>query len=440
MRKILRSAAAEIGKSVTFHAAGRSPDTPARAASAGTATTVQRASGLPARHSHKRPSTRARELHSPFILAMLAGALFTSVVLFVLPRALITVHVATEPLATDVTLTLDTSVTEARPEDGALPARHVRVEEVVERDFPIATMQERGNRAAGFVDVVNATDTTQGIKAGTRLISTTGVVVRVQRGTIIPRQSRLPARVVADQGGTAGNLSPQRLTMPGLSTSAQHVLYGDVLTALSGGSEQLVRVLADEDIEHAKQELRTDSEARLRTRVQAELPSKTDAKNTQTLLERSDLLRIHVEVLETTPSLGGIGEAVHVRARVSAESLTTTLEGLQQLIEAIVRTRVGPGKDIADIGNLQDLRVVSVDWGTRRATVSLHVETIVLPDLLGTDLPARLAGRTPESAEELLKGLPGVRLTTVVLSPVWARRVPGNPRNIHIRRVLTPAR
>jgi hypothetical protein len=382
------------------------------------------------------------ELRYPFILAVLAGALLTSVVLFVLPRAWVTIQVAAEPLATDVTLILDTSATIPRQEDGVLPARHLRVEEIFEREAPIETIQEQGNRAVGAVDLVNTLDTPQGIKAGTRLVNAQGVVVRVQRGAIIPGHGRSLVNVVADQGGTAGNLSPQRLTMPGLSVAAQRILFGEVVTPLSGGSTHPVRVLGPEDLDRATQILRADADTRLRTQLRAEQFSHDSRANAgQQLLDRDELLRVSVEVLETTPSLGAEGTTVHLRARVSAEALTTKLDDLRQFLADIVRTRAGPGKDIQDAPNLNDLHVVSVDWGRRTAELSLHVETTALPSpLLGADLGARLAGRTPEGAEHLLKGLPGVREITVVLSPVWVRRVPTNPRNIHIRRVLIPAR
>lgn len=435
IRKLLQSAAAEAGKSVTFLMSDGAPRTP-RAGQTGALLRARRPRYSRSHSPRWMLAQTSRTLHSPFLLAVGAGALLASVVLFVLPRAWITVHVSAEPLVTDVAFFLDTSATIPMAEGGVLPARHLNVEESVEREFPIETFQERGNRAAGSVNLVNATDTVQGIKAGTRLISRTGVVVRIQRGVIVPKQGRVSVPVRADQGGVSGNLSPQRLTIPGLAPSAQSVLFAENATALSGGSTQRVRVLTEEDLFRATQALRADAEARLRAKLQVQQPARERPLGSGALLERSELLRTNVEVLETSPALGAEGEVVRVRARVSAEALTTTLDTLKQFLKDFLRTRAGPQKDITLDGDLHDLRVVSVNWSTRRVELSLHVETTVLPDLLQTELRARLAGQTPESAEELLKGLSGVREATVILSPVWVRRIPGNPRNIHLRRVL----
>lgn len=429
IRKIFQSAAVEVGKSVTFHTSHKRP-----LSAQGYARSTPRVAAvrhlISARDQSLPVSAPSAQRHlTPFVLAVCASGLLTSVVLFILPRAWVNVRVTAEPLVTDVTINLDTSATTPRRADGVLPARHVSIQDDIAREFPIETIQERGNRARGLVDLVNTTDQPQGVRAGTRLTNGADVVLRIQRGVIVPPHGRAAVSVIAEQGGVAGNLSPQRLTLPGLPPAAQRVLYAESVTSLSGGTERLVRVLTNADLVRAMNILRADAEAQLHTKLQGDR-----------LLERHELYRLNVELKETSRALGAESETVRIRAHVSAEALTTNTDGLQQFLTDILRTRSGPNKDIAHVVDLQDFRVIAADWNARRAEMSVHVETTVLPDLFDTKLRARLAGQTVGEAQAIMNELPGVRETTVVLSPWWVRRVPSNPRNIHLRRIISSLR
>lgn len=435
VRRLLAAAASDFGKTVAFHL----PETRGRAPAPGheprSPAVVRRRTrsgdSLP-RSPTVDPDSRGMKY--PFVLAVLAGALLTSVVLFVLPRARVTITATAEPLVADLRIILDTSATEPRVGDGVHPARHLLVEDTVEGEFPVETIVEKGERATGMVELINQTRSPQGIKGGSRLVSASGVVVRTERGVIIPGSGRAPVTVRADAGGTNGNLEPQRLTFPALTEQAQRLLSAEAVTALRGGTDRPVRALAQADVDRAAAALRARAETALGEQLRAEHAPSPAGGPPRPPLERPELSRVTVADTESSVPIGTEGTSFRLRARVRAEALAAERDALSGFVRDLLRARAGEGKEVESAGNLDDLRVLTVQWGERRAELSLRVETTVGPALPDPDLKVRLAGRTAENAEAFLRTLPGIRKASVALSPVWIRRVPSNPRNIHLER------
>ncbi len=434
--RVLRLAAAEAGKDLRLVPAEDRSAVAAARARPGRRTAERRAAPAGAKGlSHRRPGPAERlalpKAESPrsstvfLVFTVLAGALLAAVAVFVLPRARVTIETAVEPLVADLTISLSAAATEAAAPDAVMPARHVVAEEEVEGTFPVETIVQRGERAAGTAWLVNRTSSPQGIKGGTRLLAASGVVVRTQADALLPAGGRAAARVRADAGGSTGNLSPQRLTLPALPAASQRVLYAEIVEPLTGGTEREVREVGTADIERAAEALRTQSEARLMERVRKEFGEGE-------WFDRPQLRRVVLRDPVSDVPVGAEAEQIRVRALVRGEALAVDADALRRLLAEQTAARAGGDRELLSDLPLGDARVVDVRWDELRAELSLRAETSVTFALPVREIRERLAGRAAEDAERYLGALPGVVSARVTLSPVWIRSVPAPPRNVSV--------
>lgn len=447
VRRLLKATAADFGKDVVF----RRADTSARAdmnvrerrgsLERSSSPRFQRQRILPRRLT-AIPAVPWRRLATIVprgrmtlaIFAVITGVLLTGVVTFVLPRARVKLALATEPFTADFTLWLDTSALEPQVAAGIHPARLLRVEEIVEQEFPVETVVEKGAHAEGTANIVNETGASQGIKARTRLKTASGIILRTQRDVIVPPNSRASVWVQAEDGGSAGNLEAQRLTLPALPVESQRILYAEIVQSLRGGADQQVHEVSAADIERGSAEVRARAERTLRERIAEETGPAPDSKSPETTsaFSRSELTRIVVDQPEATPSVGTEASSFRLRATVRGEAFITDAQSLQSFVTDLVRQRVADEKEPARVHTLGDLRVVDIRWDHGRVEFSLHVETPLVPRLDLNTLRSRLEERTADDATAFLRAIPGIRSAEVQLSPVWVKRIPAIPRNIHI--------
>lgn len=452
VRRLLQATAADFGKDVAFQltdpAGSAAASSARREARARPVVSGPRRKRLLPRMLPDRPRLPWRRLtlvtpHGRGALiafAVVAGMLLTGVVMFVAPRARARVVLATEPFSADLTLWLDTSVQEPQLATSTHPVRFLRSEEPFEGVFPVETVVEKGARAEGVVDIVNDTAAPQGIKARTRLQSTSGVVVRTQRDVIVPAGGRASVAVRAEEGGSTANLEPQRLVLPALSTASQRVLSGELVRPLRGGTDRSVRQLAATDIERGTAILREQAEGKLLelVRSDARAASASEPEQKREAFSRPELSRVAVGTAESDPPAGTETDSFRLRTTIRAEALGVDVAALRAFLLDVLRRRVGDAKDLSKESSLEDLRVVDVRWDRGRVELSLHVETPLIPRLDREELRARLQGRTAEDAAAFLRALPGVRSADVRLSPPWVKRVPSLRRNIHLDTTAEP--
>lgn len=387
--------------------------------------------------------------------ALVAGGLLAAVFLFVLPRADVEVVLTAEPLIADVPLLLDARATAPEPTAGVLPARHIVVEEEHTEEVAVESVVERGERARGTALLVNATSDLQGIKGGTRLQAGSGVVVRMDRSVVLPPRGAVPVPVTAAEGGARGNLEPQRLTLPGLSPSAQRLITAEIRTALAGGTDRPTKVFQEADLERVRGALTARAAEHLQQRLAAALdgagsrgrprgafpgwgrrcavPSAArGCRETAAFWEHGDLRRVTVSELTPSVPVGTEAEQVAVRARLRAEALVADEAVLASTLRAALAGRAGEGKDVLGELLLADLRVIGVRWEELRADLSFHADVRAVAAWSTAALQQQLGGRTPEEAKKYLEALPGVQRARIRLSPSWVRRVPESPGNIAV--------
>jgi hypothetical protein len=273
------------------------------------------------------------------------------------------------------------------------------------------------------VELVNRTGGAQSIKSGSRLVSKDGVVFRTTVGVKVSASGTTNVDVLADEGGTRGNLQGGTLTFAALP-NAESVLFARVTEPLSGGTDQPIRTLAAEDIARATEALKEHAGTTVRDHLRATFPPGA--------FVRDELIRVIPVDTRPRETVGTETDGMHVQAKIRAEAIVALEEDILRASSAIASARSEGMKVFGRPLNMNDIRVRQVRWNDGIADLEFHVENVLHEDLHQETLAERLAGRTEDGAEEFLKGLPGVKEADVKLWPFWVRRIPSIPRNVPI--------
>lgn len=449
-RRLLGAAAADLGKQVSFRSDLPVPARAPRGDADIVSASVKRISShlRPRRTLPPRPSARLlsqSRLRTPWSLialhTLLAAATATAAVVLLFPRATVRLTVSTLPFVADLALTIAADTPGADINASRYPARMVVLEETLEEEVVVETVVETGARAAGSVDLVNETESAHSILVGSRLRNGEGITFRTLRGVLLPPQGRVSVPVRAEHGGEKANLSPQRLTLPALQPSSQRVLYAEIRSALSGGTDRPIRQVSKTDVDRAVARLQARARSLLEERAVASLGTNGS------ILVHDGLARIRVRALGATPSVGESAENTRVRATVHAEMLAVEREGLEVFLRNLLEVRAadsalpaGPGsvpRRILSAPNLADLRVVGVRWDEARAELSLHVETRTMPALEAERIAQLITGYSRPEAEQRLRSLGVASDLRVTLVPPFLRKLPRDARKIRV--VLEPS-
>lgn len=127
--------------------------------------------------------------------------------------------------------------------------------------FPVVSGEQKEvlDKAGGLVTIKNDSSKNQPLVATTRLLSSGGVLFRLDKGVNVPAGGSLETQVYADQVGSIGDIGPDQFTIPGLATSLQSQIYAESAVAMTGG-KRLVSVVTQEELDINASQLQEEME------------------------------------------------------------------------------------------------------------------------------------------------------------------------------------
>lgn len=388
------------------------------------------------RASARRPYQR---LPIAFLGAVAVLALF--VLLLSLARVRVVITPRAETLAADTTIT----VLGSGPVSGdAILGRLVRVDGTADARVPVgasAAVAEPNApvplvRAKGTVTLVSTLGTAQPLVATTRLLSSEGVLFRMEKGATVPARGRLAGvAVYADAAGSQGNIGPSKFTIPGLSKWLQERVWAESTEPMTGGSgvapQGSAVAAAPPPVVVTERDLDL-------VRERARAAAREDANERALALARVGEELVVLDESTTVTTVGATGER---RAQVEARAAVTLTGVLIEQGAILARARSALEERAATSGRTLHrvrpetlrTRIRTQDAALARVTITAHLEgDVVLPMGRQSFEPKRIAGFTPEGVETYLRALPGVGAVEVDLWPFWVRRVPQNVGTVEV--------
>jgi hypothetical protein len=397
----------------------------------------------PAGAATKTPQKKNKKLKIPdfnkFRVLAALGALGLVVIILlwyvgfvVMPRATITIKTDSSALNVNVDATLDTDATEASIDAAVLPATAQQSQKTATEQAQATGEENRGKTASGEVKIINCTaGEALTIPAGTG-VTASGLTFITQEEAYMPVGSTdcsdpapgFTSRTVAVEAMSPGakfNIGPSDFTVAGFSSTTQ----SSSEAAMAGGTDDIVKVLAQSDIDGAKQKLsEQDTEV-----IKQELIAS---------LEGQELYAIEGTFKTGDPQTSANAKAGDEVTSVTVTQKTTyTMLGvkegdLKRLVANQVADEIDPDtQTILDHG-LNDAEFRLQNQQGTDTLVTLETTVIAGSDLDLDKIKEQVAGKKANDAKETISEYPGVTEVTVDYSPFWVSSIPKSTGKIKV--------
>jgi hypothetical protein len=364
-------------------------------------------------------------------LIFLIGGLFYA--LTVLPKAEIAVKTNASNINVGLDLVLDTAAKKVDPESGAIPAKLASVQKNFTQQAPATGQKNTGDRAQGEIVIINCSEEDElTVPAGTGL-SSAGLTFITQKSITFELSGKTNSGCKTIDGFTSGKVGV--LAQAGgvnynLAAGSNFAVAGFAglnaksTDAFTGGTDNVVKVVTEADIEAAKQKITsTDSTVKSELRKQ---------------LQGEGLTAITASYVAGTPAFtntvnpGSVADTVIVTAAISYSMFGVKTADLESLVRTDIKTQIDTSKQGILNAGLDEAVYKIGTVSPTTAEVKFETTSIVGPDVDANDLRQQVAGKKGGDVKKLLQGNPGVTDVQVRLSPFFVTSVPKNPDKITI--------
>ena len=346
----------------------------------------------------------------------------------VLPKATITVTTNASNVNSNLTMTLSTSANTVS--NNTVPAQVQQVQKTWTQQVATTGQQDNGTKASGTVTMVAGACTgtaPNDVPAGTGVTSN-GLTFVTQNDTafgpaIHGKSCTWTATgatpVIAQSNGSQYNISSGSFTVAGRS---------DVSASggpMSGGTSNIVKVVAQSDIDGAKQQIAAQSTAAIKQQLASGF-------------QNVGLYAVQATFQAGTPSattsanVGDQADNVTVTENVTYTMFGAKQQDLHQLVANNVDTKIDTSKQVILDDGLGSATFTTQSQTDSKAIIALQDTAIAGPDLKVDTLKPQVAGKKAIDAENVIKSNPGVTDVNVSYSPFWVSAIPKNTSKISI--------
>jgi hypothetical protein len=313
---------------------------------------------------------------------------------------------------------------------GNLPFTVISVNKTATDYAPAESTESANDSAQGSIVVSNTGTTPEDFVTNTRFETPSGLIFRIHAPITIPAASAtgpgaLTVTVYADQPGQSYNVGPTTFTVPGLQGTAE---YADVTaksnSAMLGGFTGTHASVSQgtDDNQHAS--LQTALATQLQSSITSQIPSgdvlvpgatftsytpQPDSATTTTTVAISEQGTMTAVVFPEA----ALAEALAYKIAGTYSGEPVTLNGVSKLSLAPVATSSNP-------------------TGSQTFDFTLNGSVTIVWVVDTSKIAGAVAGKTRDSAQEILSGFPEVNQAVLVLRPFWANTFPQDPSHIKV--------
>lgn len=306
----------------------------------------------------------------------------------------------------------------------ASPESETEVEgRIIEQNFEktkefISTGETKivSGRAGGEVKIINNWNKDQPLVATTRLLSSDGVLFRLDQTVTVPAGGEIVSMVHADQEGRQAEIGPTRFTIPGLWEGLQDKIYAVSEKPMTGGEKE-VSVIGEEDLNSAVEGL------------SQEILDQAKKVLTDSMIDpRLDGQAFSYEVLEkvsdTMPNQEKETFTIKIKIKVVAVFFNSVQmdEIIQAKLDEVLDTDSRLGlirpEDITYAINRYNL-----DENVASLKVFAQADAIIKENSRALD-KSKIAGLSIDDAILYLTSLSGVERVEVSARPFWIKMIP----------------
>jgi hypothetical protein len=364
----------------------------------------------------KQPLSRSLRVYQKAAIFFVIASLLLLLAVLYLSVSQATVHIT--PVSGLVTTTVGVEV-DKNPTSLGQVSGYVRQADVSKSK--VFTLPEEGavpveEKAGGIVTLINESGTDQALIATTRVLSEEGVLFRLEEAVTVPANGQVDAFVRADEVGRSGEIGPTQFTIPGLNATRQTEVYAVSVDPMTGGV-QYIRVVNQEDLDSAAEELKTELIAEAET-VLAEgidRDAYTGLSYETTVIE---------QVSDTEPGTEAGQFTLSLSLRVVATFYDE--QAIADYAESELYSQLQSGYEVFEVNEegLQ-ISVQSANVEEESATLEVYLDgTAVISTSADILDRSRLTGKSPEEVEALIGSSEAVEEVSISFTPFWLKRMP----------------
>ncbi len=298
--------------------------------------------------------------------------------------------------------------------------------------FSATGQKDVGTKASGTITVTNYCFNPPTIPASTAFTAS-GKVFRNTDPVDLPTANFVAGNcmathkdvnVVADQNGDSYNLAPTTYTVDSYPSSGTVYVRGQG-DQMSGGTSKIQTVVAQSDVDTAKQALLDKNH----DAIKKELEGKADSTDRAI----AESFNVNVTNVSVSPAVGDQADQATLTLAVTYAELTVSKADFDKLLETQEQKQVGAKNQIYDDGN-QAAKIATIDQRTASGAQSFHLTTTAYggAKIDTVAIAKSLKGLRYGDAVDTAGKQPGVSRADVSLSPFWITKVPQRTGNIKI--------
>ncbi len=375
---------------------------------------------------------RLSRQHQITLWLVLGGLLIlASVGYFLIPKATATLEVQSEEFKKQLSLVLADEQDLQAAGPNILTGRFLEITRESVSTFSATGEKNNGNKAEGKITIFNHTGSIEGLLANTRFKSATGLVFRLKNEILIPpAKNKVPGKatmdVVADEGGTKYNVAAGlKLSVPGLNTTAQALVYGETASAFTGGTDQITKVVSEEDLEKAKEAAAKNVFAEAETELRKQL--KRNEELTPAFIQN--------DVVDSMPnvSVGAVNPQFEIRVQSRSWTIAIHKNELQKAIANAAAFEVPEEKQITQRTiDSAKVDVVEGNFLTHRVNLLVSLDGRIGPKIDAGEITKNLANQPVDSGRAYLQSITNIASSEITMWPTFISRIPLLTNNIKV--------
>jgi len=364
-----------------------------------------------------------------FVITILIG-------LIVLPKAEIILTPRTEPIISNLEITIDKNIQTSDFQTNKIPGRLISVQKEKEKEFTATGKKKIYEKAKGIITVYNEWGISpQTLVANTRFLSKEGKIFRTTKTIKVPGFKRIEGNdipgtieveVVAAGAGEEYNINPTSFTIPGFEGSPKYAsIYGRSAEAMKGGKIGEAIVVSKDDLEKAKEFLSQG----IKEETIAAIKKEASEKGFE-LLDGA-IQEVEIEYIPNV-EVGTIAEKFSLKAKSFAQAMIFSKEEVKKMALENLFSKLSEQKEIISKDEIFNYGDPTLDISTGQMTLPVNLEGIVRwkidPSLIKEDL----LGKNEGELKEYLSNLKEIEKAKVSFWPFWVERVPLTTNRVYI--------
>jgi len=370
-----------------------------------------------------------------FVFITLAFVVAIAVGYLVLPSVEVVIYPKTEQVSFDLSIVGSKDISQPDEELNKIPLQEIEVQKTKSKEFISTGEEEVTEKARGFISIYNEFGSIpQTLVATTRFESPDGKIFRIMENVIVPgakiEQGKIVANsieveVVADYPGTDYNISPTNFTIPGFEGTPKFAgFYGQSQSPMSGGYTGIAKIVSNEDLENAENELSEELKNEVKQTLEEQIPE--DLKVLDQGLKEDIVVVSEIEN-------GTVMDKFTFEIKVTVRALIYKESDLKSLIDFNLASNISDDKKPLSQTQQIDWTDVVIDWDKEEALFNLSVQEDVAWQIDILSLKQNLAGKKEVEVRKYLASQPEIEQAKVTFWPFWVNKIPKQDKKIKIQ-------